>query len=159
MAESWRKPPQSLRLALSKPLQTSQGKTEVTSLEDDIRELRVLEGELEALQSLIAEKKRQIHSHLRQDAQNLSQQLGECDGISCIFKTIARKAHGAWDIAYFHFKPNHQPKKMDSPEALFAKAHGQAAQVAHVSGDHMRIETPTPLVFEAKAVRVPPLTS
>jgi hypothetical protein len=152
VAESWREPPQYLRLALSTTNQTSNGEGKVSSLEDEIRELKALEIELEAIQSLIAEKKKQIDSHIRQEAQELSHDLGECDGISCVLKTIAHKAHGAWKIVVFHLKPSHQSKDLGSPEQVFAKAHGHAAQVAHMSGDHFSVGSPTPHVYEAKAV-------
>jgi hypothetical protein len=154
VAESWREPPQSLRLALPITAQISKGKVETSSLEDDIRELIVLQKELRTLQSLIAEKKKQIHSHVRQEAQNLSQELGECDGVSCIIKTIAHKAHGAWEIASVHFKSLHQSKETGSAEEAFAKAHGHTAQVAQMSGSHLRVESSTPEVHEAKAVCV-----
>jgi len=156
VAESWREPPQSLRLALFTTNQTSKGEGKVPSLEDEIRELKVLEIELEAIQSLIAEKRKQIHSRLRQEAQELSHELGECDGISCIIKTIAHKAHGAWKIVSFHFKPSHSSKDMGSPEEVFAQAHGHAAQVAQMSGDHLKVGSPTPHVYEAKANELPP---
>jgi hypothetical protein len=156
VAESWREPPQSLRLALPITAQISKGKVETSSLEDDIRELIVLQKELRTLQSLIAEKKKQIHSHVRQEAQNLSQELGECDGVSCIIKTIAHKAHGAWEIASVHFKSLHQSKEMGSAEEAFAKAHGHTAQVAQMSGSHLRVESSTPEVHEAKANELPP---
>jgi hypothetical protein len=151
-AESWREPPESLRLTLQNITQTSTRKGKVLSLKDDIRELKALESELKELQSLIAEKKQQIHSHLRQEAQDLSHELGECDGVSCIIKTIAHKAHGAWEIVSFRFKPDHQPKGMGSPEPVFAHAHGHTAQVAQMSGSHLRVGTSTPQAYEAKAV-------
>jgi selenocysteine lyase/cysteine desulfurase len=139
---------------LSTTTPVSKGKAETPSLEDDIRELLVLQKELRALQSLIAEKKKQIHAHVRQEAQNFSQELGECDGVSCIIKTIAHKAHGAWKIVSVHLKSIHQSKEMGSAEEAFAKAHGHTAQVAQMSGSHLRVESSTPEVHEAKAVCV-----
>lgn len=152
VAESWRKPPRSLRLAFHNVTETSKAKGRVPSLKDDIRELKVLQRELKDLESLIAEKKKQIHSVLRQEAKELSHQLGECDGVSCIVQTIAHEAKCAWEIVSFHFKPDQRLKEMNSPEQVFAQAHGHAAQVAQISGSHLKAVTSTPQVYEAQAV-------
>ncbi|KAI4916199.1 hypothetical protein J4E85_010287 [Alternaria conjuncta] len=156
VAESWRKPPRLLRLAFHNVTETSKAKGRIPSLKDDIRELKVLQRELKELESLIAEKKKQIHSVLRQEAKELSHQLGECDGVSCIVQTIAHEAKCAWEIVSFHFKPDQRLKEMNSPEQVFAQAHGHAAQVAQMSGSHLKAVTSTPQVFEAQANELPP---
>ncbi|CAA9960629.1 hypothetical protein PTMSG1_04028 [Pyrenophora teres f. maculata] len=156
VAESWRKPPQSLRLVLpnsTKRPQKEQGQSQ--SLEDDIRELNHLETELQELQSLIAEKKKRLHAHFRKEAQNFSQELGQCDGISCIIKTIADKAHGAWRIVHFRFQPQHTSKEMGRPEHTFAKAHTHVAQVTQATDDDLNATT-TPPPYVALADDLPP---
>jgi len=67
VAESWREPPQSLRLVLAnntKHPQVEQDQSQ--SLEDHIRELNDLETELYELQLLVAQKKKQLHAHFRE---------------------------------------------------------------------------------------------
>ena len=100
---------------------------------------------------LIAAKKRQLHAQFRKEAQNFSQELGQCDGISCIIKTIAHKAHGAWKIVYFRFQPNHTLKEMGRPEQTFAQAHTHVAQVTQATDDHLNATT-TPPPYQALAV-------
>ncbi|KAF1838955.1 hypothetical protein BDW02DRAFT_585538 [Decorospora gaudefroyi] len=143
VAESWREPPRSLRLFSPNNTEDKPEESESSSLEDEIRELNALESELQKLQLVIAEKKKQIHSQLRKETKKLSHELGQCDGIRCIFKTIAHKAHGAWNVLYIRFQSNrhHQSEEMGRPEQAFAKAHGQAVQVAQVSEGHLKRTT------------------
>jgi hypothetical protein len=161
VAESWRKPPQSLRLFLSNSTE-DQPEKEVASqsLEDDILELNALEVELKELQLLIAEKKKYIHSRLREEAKTFSKEIAQCEGIRCIFKTITQKAHGAWNIVYTRYQSNghhHQSEDMGRPEEAFAHAHGHAAQVAQVSGGgHVQVNSSTPRPYKATPVSLTP---
>ncbi|EUC42144.1 hypothetical protein COCMIDRAFT_8212 [Bipolaris oryzae ATCC 44560] len=156
VAESWREPPQALRLVASGNVEGSPRATEAHSLEEDIRQLKALESELEVLQSLITKQKKLIHSRLRKEAQNVSQELSNCDGISCIFKTVADKAIGAWRVAYLRYKPGQKPIKMGHPEHIFPQTHDHVAQVAQVSDDSLRVSTPAPQAYKAEAVELPP---
>jgi hypothetical protein len=152
VAESWREPPQSLRLSLSNTSEPIRKESEPQSLEDHVRELKALEAELQEIQLLIVEKKKQIHAQVRKDVKNFSKELSRCDGISCIFKTIAHKAHGAWTTVYLRFDSNHHhphSKEMGRPEQAFAQAHGHTAQV---SGGRLNIEQLTPQPYEAPTV-------
>jgi hypothetical protein len=152
VAESWREPSQALRLIVSESAEDSPRAAPVQSLEDDIRDLRVLEIELEVLQSLVAKKKKWIHSRLRTEVQNVSQEISHCDSVSCIFNTIARKALGAWRIAYIRFKPNQEPINMGRPEHAFAQAHDHVAQVTQVSNDSSSTRISVPQAYTAAAV-------
>jgi hypothetical protein len=147
VAESWREPPRSLRLFLSNNTEDTYEEGETQSLEDDIRELNALETELQELQLLVAEKKKHIHWQLRKEAKNFSYELGQCEGIRCIFKTIAHKAHGTWNIVYIRFQSRYhqQSEDMGRPEEAFAQAHNHAAQVAELSESHPKVESSTPL--------------
>ncbi|KAF1968117.1 hypothetical protein BU23DRAFT_558809 [Bimuria novae-zelandiae CBS 107.79] len=117
-AESWRQPPPTLRLALPKQagLETT-GNPSQSQLEDEIRELRALEAEVQKLHKAIAEKKKQIHSQVHKEANNFKEELRNCDNISCIVKTIANGAHGAWRVLYVRLRPtHHDPPSMGRPE-------------------------------------------
>lgn len=152
VAESWREPPQALRLIVSDNVEGSPPATGAQSLEDEIRKLKALESELEVLQSLIAQQKKLIHSRLRKEAQDVSQELSNCDGLSCIFKTVAHKAIDAWRVAYIRYNPGQKPITMGRPEHIFPQAHDHVAQVAQVSDDSVRVSTPTPQPYKAEAV-------
>jgi hypothetical protein len=156
VAESWRDPPRSFRLSLSNGTEgqpQEEGGTS-QSLEDDILELNALEIELKEHQLLIAEKKRYIHSRLREEAKTFSKELSQCEGLSCIFKTITHKAFGAWNIVYTRFQAHHhhQPEGMGRPEEAFAKSHGHALQVAQLPGGHLKVNSSTPLLYKATTV-------
>ncbi|USP75404.1 hypothetical protein yc1106_02678 [Curvularia clavata] len=130
VAESWREPPQALRLVVA---ENADSPAQAESLEDDVRQLKALEAELQVLQDLIAKQKKHIHSRLRKEAQSVSQELSDCDTISCIVKTIVDKAHGAWRIAYIRFQPNQKPTAMGRPEHAFAQVNDHVAQVAQLA--------------------------
>jgi hypothetical protein len=155
VAESWREPPRSLRLFLPNGTEDHpQEESGSQSLEDDILELNALEIDLKELQLLVLEKKKYIHSRLREEAKVFSKELGQCEGIRCIFKTITHKAHGAWNIAYTRFQANHphHSEDMGRPEEAFAKSHGHAAQVAQVPDGHMKANSSTPHVYKTTTV-------
>ncbi|PSN71378.1 hypothetical protein BS50DRAFT_660478 [Corynespora cassiicola Philippines] len=109
-AESWREPPAHLRLivpnAQGEVIQTTGGPPPA-SLEDDIRELRALQAEVQELQKAIKEKKKHIQKQLRKDVQTFKKELKDCDSITCVVKVVADKAHSAWRIVYVRFRPTH----------------------------------------------------
>ncbi|KAF1938701.1 hypothetical protein EJ02DRAFT_353981 [Clathrospora elynae] len=152
VAESWREPTHSLRLFLSNSTEDRQEEGSSQSLEEGVRELNAIEIQIQELQLVLAEKKKNLHSQLRKEANKFSQELGQCACISCILKTIAHKANSAWRIAYIRFQSNHhrhQPDSMGRPEAAFAPAHGHAAQK---SGGRMRVESTTPRPYQVPTV-------
>ncbi|KAJ4289234.1 hypothetical protein N0V90_011576 [Kalmusia sp. IMI 367209] len=122
-AESWRQPPAHLRLVVPKKnqsLKTTEN-TSQSQLEDDIRELRALESEVQKLQKAIAEKKKFIDSQVKKEAQSFKEELHQCKNFTCVIKTIANGAHGAWRVIYVRFRPNHHhhhhsPPPMGRPE-------------------------------------------
>lgn len=156
VAESWREPLPSRRLL---PLNTTGNtrKTTSQSLENEYRELKLLQAELQVLQKAIAEKKEYINSELRKEVKSFTDELNHCSGITCIVKTVAQKAHGAWKIVVYRFQSEHQQdesKEMGRPEDVFAQAHGHVAQI---SGGRVKAEATvpmayTPLPYEASAV-------
>lgn len=75
-------------------------------LEDHIDDLRLLEAELEFLQSIISEKKKVIHSQFHTSIAGLKDEVRQCDGLICIIKAVFRKAHGAARAAYHKIRPN-----------------------------------------------------
>ena len=107
-AESWRKPPANLRLVLPKNdrLDTTGGHVQ-SQLEDHINELKALEAEAQRLQKVIAEKKKLIASQVDKKTQNFKEELRKCSNLTCVAKTIAEGAHGAWGILYVHLRPVH----------------------------------------------------
>lgn len=92
VAESWREPPLNLRLVVT---DQAEKESAYLSLESEFRELKALQAELEQLQLAISDKKKYIHAQIRKEAKNFTEELNQCDGISCILQTIAHKAHGA----------------------------------------------------------------
>ncbi|KAI8941796.1 hypothetical protein NX059_002997 [Plenodomus lindquistii] len=130
VAESWREPPLSLRLLPPKTT-TEVHEVGLQSLEDQIRELKALQAELAQLQTLVAEKKRYLNSQLRKQIKTFTEELNQCDGITCIVKTIAHEAQGVWRVAYVRFQTNkHDSADMGRPEEVFAHAHGSNTQVS-----------------------------
>ncbi|KAF1850539.1 uncharacterized protein K460DRAFT_271359 [Cucurbitaria berberidis CBS 394.84] len=154
VADSWREPPQTLRLALSNSTVEAET-TEPTShsLEDHIRELEALHAKVQELQQAISQKKKYIHKQLRKQAKNFTEELNQCDSISCIVKTVAHKAHGAWRIVYIHFQPRQSSQDMGRPEEVFAQAHGHASQI---SGGHLKAASSSVLPLEAPTNELPP---
>ncbi|KAF2849773.1 hypothetical protein T440DRAFT_452111 [Plenodomus tracheiphilus IPT5] len=134
VAESWRNPPQSLRLSSSNTT-AEVHEVELQSLEDQIRELKALQAELVQLQAVIAEKKRHLNSQIRKQVKTFTEELHECDGITCIVKTIAHEAHGVWRIVYVRFQTNNRDSAdMGRPEEVFAQAHGHTTQTSASCG-------------------------
>ncbi|KAF2450965.1 hypothetical protein P171DRAFT_427233 [Karstenula rhodostoma CBS 690.94] len=120
-AESWRNPPTQLRLAFpAKQGVETFGLPGHAHLEDDIHELRALEAEAGRLREAIAEKKKYIDSQVKKEAQSFKEELRKCDNITCVAKTIASGARGAWRILYIHLRPNphhhHGPPSMGHPK-------------------------------------------
>ncbi|CBX99286.1 hypothetical protein IAQ61_000579 [Plenodomus lingam] len=150
VAESWREPPQSLRLSLPNTI-TEVNEVELQSLENQIRELKALEAELAQLQALVTEKKRLLNSQLRKQVKTFTEELNQCDNFTCIVKTIAHEAHGAWRVAYIHFQTgNRHSPGMGRPEEVFAHAHDHATQM---SGGRLQVEPATPI--QASTVAFP----
>ena len=112
-AESWRRPPVNLRLSLPQGEDTLETPDQ-ERLEDDIRELRALEAEAQKLQKAVAEKKKYIKSQIKQKTQDFRGELRDCDNITCIVKTIADGAHGAWSILLIRFRPSESQQNHDS---------------------------------------------
>tara|TARA_R110002003_G_scaffold45_5_gene3466 strand:- start:9791 stop:11389 length:1599 start_codon:yes stop_codon:yes gene_type:complete len=152
VAQSWREPPTHLRLVFVNDTATTEADSSAgRSLEDDIRELRALQGDLRELQRVIALKKEYINSQLRKEVTSLTKEVNDCDGITCIIKAVAHKAHGAWNIAVLRFKTSvnhHHSAEMGRPEEfdVYAQAHGNAFQK---SGGHIEIESTSPQPYEA----------
>ncbi|CAO2653559.1 Nn.00g029700.m01.CDS01 [Neocucurbitaria sp. VM-36] len=157
VANSWREPPQHLRLVLSNSTGEAQATESTThSLEDDIRELEALQAKAQELHQAIIDKKKYIKSQFRLQAHSFTDELNQCDSIACIVKTIAHKAHGAWRIVYVHFQHNHHrhnPQNMGRPEEAFAQSHGHVSQI---SGGHLKIESPAARPYEGPTNELPP---
>jgi hypothetical protein len=157
LSQAWREPPTHLRLVFLNDNATAQGSPLTgQSLEDDIRELRVLQAELIKLQQAIAQKKDRINSQLRKEVNSLTEEINDCEGIACILNAIAHKAHGAWKIAVVRFKPDTLDiEDMGRPENVnvYAQAQGLASQK---SGGHVQNEAVTPQSDEAGSAELPP---
>ncbi|KAF2024642.1 hypothetical protein EK21DRAFT_78260 [Setomelanomma holmii] len=152
VAQSWREPPTHLRLIYVNNTLTTQADSPVEqTIEDDIRELRALQAHLRELEQAIALKKEHIDSQLRKDIKSLKEEINDCDGVACIVKAVAHKAHGVWKIAIVHLKTSHSSSAtMGRPEELnvYAQAHGNAFQKA---GGHVEVESTSPRPNEAPA--------
>lgn len=150
VAETWRNPPLSLRLVVANSTDNN-SKVQSPSLETDIEELKALQTELKELQAVIAEKKKLINSQLRKEVQSFTEELNQCNNITCIFRTITEKAQGAWNIAIVRFQSSHQKhmKTMGRPEEVFAHSSGQSMQI---SGGRVKIESSAPRPYEASTV-------
>ncbi|KAH6629713.1 hypothetical protein C7974DRAFT_191269 [Boeremia exigua] len=112
LTDVWRDPPVQLRLVTGP----------APSLEDEIRELRALQAELEAIQKAVATKKQHINSQIRKEAKCFTADLKQCDSLSCVLKTVAGKAHGAWRMVYLRLHTDPETDTMGRPE-VFASAH------------------------------------
>jgi hypothetical protein len=158
VAQSWREPPTHLRLVFINGTATSEEIASLDqSLENDIRELRVLEAELQELQQAIANKKHHIKSKLRKEVKSLAEDINNCEGITCIVKAVVHKAHGAWRIATIRLRPtsNHQSENMGRPSLdLYAQAHVSSAQK---SGGTINVESPLDAQpYEESTSELPP---
>jgi hypothetical protein len=158
LAQDWREPPTHLRLIFLNDTTAAKGSPSADpSLENDIRELRALQAELQKLQQAITQQKDKINSQLKKEVNGLTEEINNCEGIACILKTIAHKVHGAWKIAIVRFKADSdsQIENMGRPENLgvYAQAHGYASQK---SGGHIKVESSTPQLYEAPINELPP---
>ncbi|OCK84197.1 hypothetical protein K432DRAFT_422812 [Lepidopterella palustris CBS 459.81] len=106
-ARSWLDPPPHERLVdfVDESADEPEPKIASKSIEDQIRELEELEGQAKDLRKAIREKKLQIKAQLRSEVRHAKHEIQQCDSISCVFKTIIHKAHGAFRIIYFRFRP------------------------------------------------------
>jgi hypothetical protein len=138
-AQSWREPPTHLRLAVvNNTVEPENIDPPVHSIEDNIRELKALQFELQLLQQAVAEKKKFINSQLRKEVKSFTEEINECHSIPCVIRTITHKAHGAWKIAIVRFQSYRRPEEMGRPEHLdaYAQAYGHVPQL---SGLHMKV--------------------
>lgn len=150
-ADSWREPPAHLRLIIASPKDESNAVDAPgqSFLEDDIRELRALQAEVQELQRAIKEKKKFINSQLKKDAESFKEELQQCDSITCVVRAIAHKAHGAWRILYIRFRPNHHhhhhhppppPPPMGGPEDPYQRV-WRAGNHAQVPEGNVKIDS------------------
>lgn len=117
LTDIWRDPPAHLRLVFGNSTAASPA-----SLEDEIRELRALQAELEAIQRAVATKKQHINSQIRKEAKCFTEELKHCDSVSCVLKTVAGKAHGAWRVVYLRLHRD-ESTDMGRPDEAYASAH------------------------------------
>ncbi|KAF2996911.1 hypothetical protein E8E13_005861 [Curvularia kusanoi] len=122
LSDIWRDPPANLRLVFGNTTAPSPSETAPASLEDEIRELKALQAELAAIQQAVASKKQYINSQIRKESKCFAEQLRQCDSVSCVFNTIADKAHGAWRVVTLRLHSD-QSTDMGRPEEAYASAH------------------------------------
>lgn len=148
VAPSWRNPPTHLRvLFLNHTLSASPNR----SLEEDILELQVLEAQLKKLQQAIAEKKTSITFRLSNETTSLKEDINNCDGLACIIKAVAHKAHGAWQVAIIRLKPS-QSEDMGRPDLdAYAPARLSSSQK---SGGSVKVESEGSIKVESESVSV-----
>ncbi|ORY11032.1 hypothetical protein BCR34DRAFT_484741 [Clohesyomyces aquaticus] len=147
-AKAWSHPPASLRLGFAQEPSNHAGVP--ASIEDEVRELKLLEAKIQELQKEIKEKEKHIKSQLKQEAQNLKEELQDCDSLKCIVHTLAHKAHGAWKILYLRFRPIHhdghemgRPNEKDPYEQVWrAGNHNQASEATIVAAADSVSSTP-----------------
>ena len=166
LSDIWRDPPAHLRLVLGNvAADAASSESEPTSLEDEIRELRALQAELQAIQHAVASKKQYINSQLRKEAKYFTEELRHCDGISCVFKKAASKAHSAWRIVYLRIHPDHKSKVMGRPEDAYASArvgpqkYGSISVTNSNTGSKVEAEVdsaPEPRPYEGPTGELPP---
>jgi hypothetical protein len=108
-AQSWRQPPLSLRLALPPKNEELKGLDfpVPSSLEDEIRELRALQAEIDQLKKAIDRKKTVIESHSREAAESFKETLHQCNNVSCVVRALSTGAHQAWRLFYVKFRAKH----------------------------------------------------
>jgi hypothetical protein len=159
VSETWRDPPTRLRIVVNVP-ERVQANTAPVSLQDDIRELKALQAELQVLQQAIARKKKHINSRLRNEANIFTEELTNCEGISCVVKTIADKAHGVWHVLSLHLHPGSQADDMGRPEHVSFASANVASQK---SGGRIQVEAlqvhaaeSEPRPYEASTGDLPP---
>ena len=137
-----------------------QANTAVVSLQDDIRELQALQAQLQSLQQTIVHKKRHINARLLNEANIFAEPLADCAGVSCVVKTIANKAHGAWQVLYLHLHPGTHADDMGRPEDVSFASANVATQKSggriHVEAAEVHVAAPEPRPYEVFASDLPP---
>jgi len=130
-SETWRDPPQSLRIPVSTPIEAESpsGEERPLSLEEQLEELQALEAQANALVELITQKKEFINSQFPGAAQGLKQEIKECDSFLCVVKAIGQRVHNAAHAAYIRFHESHQAYAHWS-----ASAGGQVPTMIHSNG-------------------------
>ncbi|KAF2818459.1 hypothetical protein CC86DRAFT_472852 [Ophiobolus disseminans] len=156
IASSWRDPPTHLRLILTNTTAAAgDPQSAGPSLEEDIRQLKALQAELQELQKIIANKQQHINSQLQKEVKSLTDEINDCEGLACIVKTIANKAHGALSVAIAHSKSSgdYSSETMGRPDLeLYAQVHGQVSQK---SGGFIETEASDPVVTETSTDDLP----
>ncbi|UPX10323.1 uncharacterized protein EKO05_0000989 [Ascochyta rabiei] len=150
LSDIWRDPPAHLRLVFGDSADAN------PYLQDEIRELRALQAELEAIQQAVASKKQHIHAQIRKETRCFAEEWKHCHGLSCILKTVAGRAHGAWRVVYLRLHPDDQDKNMGRPEA-YASAHVGSQRYGSITADS-RVEYPDsePRPYEGSTGELPP---
>ncbi|KAF3039893.1 hypothetical protein E8E12_004542 [Didymella heteroderae] len=160
LSDIWRDPPAHLRLVFGNATAAETNRTNV-SLEDEIRELRALQAELAAIQQAVASKKQYINSQIRKEAKCFTEELKHCNSISCVLKTVADKAHGAWRVVYLRLHPDDQSKDMGRPEEIYASAHVSSQRygsinVANTDAEAEAEDSSEPRPYEESTGELPP---
>jgi hypothetical protein len=108
-SETWRNPPESLRLSVS-PVEENAPAEEQRplSLEEQLEELQQLEAQANELVNLIIQKKEFINSQFPGAAQGLKEEIKKCDSFLCVVKAIGQRVHNAAHAAYVRFHESHQ---------------------------------------------------
>jgi hypothetical protein len=153
VAQDWRDPPAHLRLVANDTAATEGSSSLEQSLEDDLRELRALQADLRKLQQAIANKKGRINSQLRQEVNSLTEEINECEGLACIFKAIAHKAHGAWKAATVCCKSKESDDMGHPSQDIYAPARINAVQK---SGGSIKVESISIQPYEGATNELPP---
>ena len=123
--ESWRDPPELLRL---KPIAPNSHTytVEEKSLEDQLEEIRRLEAEVELLVTLLEAKKGAFHSSFKGELSSLKNEVGNCDGLVCAARAVFDKAHGAAKLLYLNYRPNpYRDQLLASERGYWNSATGQ----------------------------------
>jgi hypothetical protein len=108
-SETWRDPPEALRIPVSVTEGTSSSDDErPLSLEEQLHELQQLETQANELVRLIQEKKEFIDSQFPEAAQGLKQEIKGCDSLLCVVKAIGHRVHKAAHAAYIRFHESNQ---------------------------------------------------
>lgn len=128
-ADSWRNPPSNLRLSIADHEESQFKASSAPSIAERIEELRLLEAEAEALQELINIKHNHIHTILGKEAENLKEEVHQCDGWICAIKAILRKARGAAKLVYLKLRPNPYREEVRNQNSYWRVTSGQRPTV------------------------------
>ena len=161
LSDIWRDPPAHLRLVFGNTTADAESSdSSPVSLEDEIRELRALQAELQAIQQAVATKKQYINSQIRKESKCLVEELKHCDGISCVLKTVGAKAHGAWRVISLRLHPD----DMGRPDVEYASPRVGSQRYGSINvatSDEEKVEAgevsePEPRPYEGSTSELPP---